>query len=74
MESGVGVLRNYSSEDKVWSESSTKHLSIVGLKTAIGHFFVGANRFEVMTSRRYISRPLAIYLVVLLRLSWTVRL
>lgn len=74
MESGVEVLRNYPSEDKVWSESSTKRLSIVGLQTAVGHFFVGANRFEAMTSRRYISSPLSIYLVVLIRFSWTVRL
>ena len=66
MESGVGMLRNYSGEDKVWSESSSKHPSILRLRTAAGHFFVGANRFEAMTSRRYISRPMTLNLLVLI--------
>ena len=73
MKSGVGMLRRYLDEDQVWSESSSKQPTIIGLPTAAGHLFVGANRFEAMTSRPYISRPTTLNLVVLNCFSWTPR-
>lgn len=73
MESGVGMLRDYSGEDKVGASPRRSIRQSYDCGPQRATFSLERTDCEAMTSRPYISSRWSLYLVVLRRFSWTVR-